>query len=298
MNTSLGDRMKEYEYSFRYTLPRRTYTIIRIDGKAFHTYTKELRKPFDEGLIKDMNNTAIYLCEQIMGAKFAYVQSDEISILITDFDALETQPWFKNNIQKMVSVAASMATAKFNQLRLFRYFAGPKDNIVTNDSQIDTIGEHYMEGVNLEDVRDDIASFCNYLPIKNKLAEFDARIWQIPQQVEVYNYFMWRQQDAIKNSISTVAQSLYSHGQLQNKNSEEKKEMILRAGVNWDNLDSDKKFGRLINRITFVNGKDITTIPNKEIALTDVVRNKWCVTNIDEISKDKSFLQKIPRNND
>jgi tRNA(His) guanylyltransferase len=117
MVDALGERMKTYENVSRFYLTRRTYTIIRIDGKAFHHYTKGLMRPFDNILIDDMNSTAMYLCKEVQGTKFGYVQSDEISILITDFDDINTDAWFGNNIQKMCSVSASLATVKFNELR-------------------------------------------------------------------------------------------------------------------------------------------------------------------------------------
>ena len=132
MKDQLGDRMKAfYEDRTRIKLPRRTYTIIRIDGKAFHTYTKGLKRPFDTGLIDDMNWTTEYLCKNIQGVKFGYVQSDEISLVLTDFDTLQTDLWFDGNLQKMASIAASMATARFNQLRMMR--ACPLDTIKPQD---------------------------------------------------------------------------------------------------------------------------------------------------------------------
>jgi tRNA(His) guanylyltransferase len=118
---ALGDRMKQnFEDRTRFFLPRRSYTIIRCDGKSFHTYVKGLEKPFDMLLIEDMDETAAFLCKNIMGAKLAYVQSDEISIVISDFDDISTEAWFDNNLQKMASISASMATAKFNELRFKR----------------------------------------------------------------------------------------------------------------------------------------------------------------------------------
>jgi len=114
---SLGDRMKNYESRFRFYLPRRAYTMIRLDGKAFHSYTKNLDKPFDLDFASDMIETTKYLCENIQGCKFGYVQSDEISLVLTDFDDIATEAWFDGNIQKICSVSASMATAKFNQIR-------------------------------------------------------------------------------------------------------------------------------------------------------------------------------------
>lgn len=196
---SLGDRMKEfYENRTRNFLPRRTYTIIRVDGKAFHSYTRGLARPFDEKLVNDMDETACYMCKNIQGAKFAFVQSDEISILLTDFDGLSTDAWFDGNIQKMVSISASLATAKFNELR------------------------------------------------PNKIALFDSRVFTIPSDIEVENYFIWRQQDTTRNSISSVAQSMFSHRELENKNTDQMQEMCFQKGVNWNDFSAKLKRGRLI----------------------------------------------------
>lgn len=218
MNDSLGDRMKSnYEDRTRIKLPRKSYTIIRIDGKAFHTYTRGLERPFDLGFVEDMDATAIYLCKKISGAKFAFVQSDEISILVTDFDEIGTQAWFDNNLQKMCSVSASMATAEFNKQRLQSF-------IIDEGLQILSIG--------------DLSSF--------KSAEFDSRVFQISSKTEVYNYFLWRQQDTTRNAISTIAQSLYSHKELEGKNGDQKQEMIFQKGINFNEYDPKLKRGRLI----------------------------------------------------
>jgi len=226
MKDALGERMKEYENVSRFYIPRRSYTIIRVDGRAFHTYTRNLESPFDLGLIEDMNATAAYLCENIMGAKLAYVQSDEISILLTDFDNIRTQAWFENNIQKMVSVAASIATSKFNQLRLMRRLAS---------------AQRFVRDVAFKLIEKDILEF--------KLAEFDARAFQIPQKVEVENYFILRQQDATRNSISSVAQSLYSHKELHGASSDAKQELIFQKGINWNDYPSRMKRGGFIEKV-------------------------------------------------
>ena len=126
MKDSIGDRMKTfYENRARTALLRRCYTIIRVDGKAFHTYCAGLKRPFDDGLMEDMDSTAMYLCKNIMGAKFAFVQSDEISILMTDFEEIGTSSWFDSDTQKVCSISASMATRAFNELRLKRLTAHP-----------------------------------------------------------------------------------------------------------------------------------------------------------------------------
>jgi tRNA(His) guanylyltransferase len=116
-NTALGDRMKRYEATTRYTLPRRSYTILRVDGRAFHTYLRGATKPFDEQFMADMNAVAEALCKEISGSVFAYTQSDEISVLATDFDTAQTEPWFGGVIAKQCSVSAALATAVLNERR-------------------------------------------------------------------------------------------------------------------------------------------------------------------------------------
>lgn len=230
MKDNLGDRMKGfYERRTKYFLPRRTYTLIRVDGKAFHTFTRGLDRPFDTGFISDMDNTAIYLCKNIQGAKMGYVQSDEISILLTDFDNLNTDAWFDGNIQKMASVSASLATSEFNKLRMMRYLRGKYEAGITNQT------ERGLELFN-----------------EQRTAQFDSRVFTIPSRVEVENYFIWRQKDAVRNSISSVAQSLYSHKELHGKNTDEMQELIFQKGTNWNDFSDREKRGGVIG---YVDGK-------------------------------------------
>ncbi len=251
-NDALGDRMKEfYEDRTRIKLPRRTYTIIRIDGKAFHTYTKGLTRPFDEGLIEDMNATTAYLCKNIQGAKFGYVQSDEISLVLTDFDDLGTHAWFDNNLQKMVSVAASMATSEFNRLRMMR---------MMRNSQI------FLEPEHIKAMR---------------MAEFDARAFQIPFIDEVENYFIWRQQDAVRNSISSVAQSLYSTKELHGVKTDGMQELIFQKGINWNDYDFRLKRGAVIGKVEVTATNDNGTF----------TRNKWQVVETPTFTKDRFFIR-------
>lgn len=134
MKDNIGDRMKEqYENRTRYFLPRRTYTIIRLDGKAFHTYTRHFERPFDKKFTQTMDETAEYLLNNIQGASLAYVQSDEISLLLTDFETIQTDAWFNGNIQKIVSVSAAMASSYFN------YIIESKNNLALFDSRTFTI---------------------------------------------------------------------------------------------------------------------------------------------------------------
>ena len=203
MKDNLGKRMKEnYEDRFRYYLPRRAYTIIRVDGKAFHTLTRMMHKPFDNDFIGCMNWAAQTLLHEIEGAQCAYVQSDEISIVVTDFAKLETQAWFDNNLQKMCSVSASIATAAFNEA-----LAATQYN-------------------------------CYY-------GVFDSRVFQIPYRTEVFNYLIWRQKDAIRNSIQSVAQANFSNKELNKKNTKEQIKMLLEKDVSWEALAPYLKYGRL-----------------------------------------------------
>lgn len=277
MIDTLGDRMKDfYEDRYRINLPRRTYTVIRIDGKAFHTYTKGLERPFDFGLIEDMNETTAYLCKNIQGAKLGYVQSDEISIIVTDFDEIGTHAWFDNNMQKMASIAASMATAKFNQLRMARFCRNEGTE------------PKYRE-----------ESFVSESQINNfKLATFDARVFQIPFIDEIVNYLIWRQQDATRNSISSVAQSLYSHKELHNKSTDDMQEMIFQKGINWNDYSFREKRGAVIARVEVkVLAKDFKFADDHRTYPIDpahiITRKKWQVVETPIFTQDKEFIKSM-----
>lgn len=195
---TFGDRMKRFETVSQSKLMRRTPVIIRLDGKAFHTFTKGCTRPFDFVLHDALSRTTQTLCNSIQGAVFAYRQSDEISILLKDWTTFETDAWFDGNIQKIVSVAASICTASF--AAEFQHLSG-------------------------------------------KTALFDARVFNIPFE-EVTNYFLWRQQDATRNSINSLAQSHFSHKQLQGKNVSQVQDMLmLQKGVNWNDVPTKFKRG-------------------------------------------------------
>lgn len=220
MPDSLGDRMKEYENISRVYLTKRLPVIIRVDGRAFHTFTRGFERPYDSVLHTAMIKTAAALCKEISGAKLAYVQSDEISVLATNDDSLTTQPWFDNNLQKIVSLSASMATLAFNtafQTEVRYHCDGSSDAFFP-----------YLRGINR--------------------ATFDARAFVLPPN-EVCNYFIWRQQDATRNSIQMAAQSLYSHKELQGKNCDELQEMIFQKGVNWNDYETWMKRGTCIVKV-------------------------------------------------
>ncbi|MEQ8188872.1 MAG: tRNA(His) guanylyltransferase Thg1 family protein [Candidatus Eremiobacterota bacterium] len=112
----IGKRIKEnYEGRYKFKLLRRTPVIIRLDGNCFHTLTKDCNKPFDIKISLAMEETARYLCGEIQGARCAYVQSDEISLLLTDFEQLDTTAWFDYSIQKMTSISSGKASVFFTK---------------------------------------------------------------------------------------------------------------------------------------------------------------------------------------
>lgn len=232
MHNDLGTRMKRYELPTKNFLTKKMPVIIRIDGKAFHTFTKRMKKPFDNILIVSMWEAATYLCQNIQGCKIAYIQSDEISLLLTDYDTINTDAWFDYNIQKMASISASMATLAFNDA--FR-------NIYLNRK---------MEN---EDVALDKAYFDNI----NK-ALFDSRVYSMPKE-EVNNYFIWRQKDAIRNSIQMVGQANFSHKELLNKKCDEVQSMLLEnKQIDWNLLPTYEQRGATIVKELYSLNKETT----------------------------------------
>jgi tRNA(His) 5'-end guanylyltransferase len=234
-NDSLGDRMKTYENVTRTHLTRRTPVIIRIDGKAFHTFTRGFFKPFDVVLVKSMQDTMKYLCENIEGCVLGYTQSDEITLVLCDYKKLTSQAWFNNNIQKMCSISASMATLEFN-----RKFTDNKDQWLMNTRNDMYINENTFD----EEAFDKMVQDKNvYDNSESHGAMFDSRVFNIPKE-EVNNCLIWRQQDATRNSIQSVAQANFSHKQLQNKNCSELQEMLLQEkGINWNDIPTHLKRG-------------------------------------------------------
>lgn len=218
--TSLGDRMKAYEAIPKNYLMRRQPVIIRLDGKAFHNFTRGFDKPFDNEFMVAMQSTMKYLCENIQGCVIGYTQSDEISLVLCDYQKLDTDAWFGYNVQKMVSVAASMATFAFN---------------------------NYFKTAILELAKDNYPKFVEKKDIAFKSmargALFDARCFTV-SVAEVNNCLLWRQQDATRNSIQALAQSLYSQKEIEGINTLKLQDkMFTEKGVNWNDLATPKKRG-------------------------------------------------------
>lgn len=234
----LGDRMKLYEAIPRTRLLPKVPVLIRVDGRAFHTFTHGMDKPLDSVLWNAMCDAARALCEDISGAQLAYVQSDEISVLVTDTQARETQPWFDYDVQKVVSVSASVATGGLIQS----------------------------------------------LGILRRMPAFDGRAWNLPP-AEVCNYFIWRQQDAIRNSIQGLAQAHFSPKQLHGVNTSGMLDMLREKGVSWNACPTTQRRGACVYREVYEKeGEDSAP----------VTRHRWIVDReIPLFTEEREYVEKF-----
>ena len=273
--TTLGDRMKNnYENITRYYLTRRMPVIIRVDGRSFHTFTKCFKKPFDDVLVKTMQDTMKYLCENIQGCVLGYTQSDEISLILTDYAELTTDAWFGNNLQKMCSVSASMATLTFNKAF--------NDNIVK-----------YIDN-NLDadcGVTKDLTEYTKILiNARNKGAMFDSRVFTIPKE-EVCNYFIWRQQDSTRNSIQSVGQANFSQRELNGKSCNDIQDMLMtQKSINWNDYATTLKRGSCCIKID----DGITKYDEVGNICDYVPSSKWVIDNeIPIFTQNRNYVEKL-----
>lgn len=273
VNDELGIRMKTYYEQIPKTkLMRRTPVAIRIDGKAFHTFTKGFQKPFDEVLIKSMQNTMKYLCENIQGCVLGYHQSDEITLILVDYKNLNSDAWFDYEVQKMCSIAASMATMAFNKFFEQEWQkAWPLDKMSQNPDLV-----------------------TRYYDASEKGAMFDARVFNIPKE-EVTNLLYWRQLDATRNSIQMVGQANFSHKQLQDKSCNMIQDMLLtEKDINWNNFPTHQKRGSCcVKTETTITGA--TVFENGEVETTTIERPHWIIDTEIPIFKgeDRQYIDKL-----
>ena len=254
VHDDLGNRMKTfYECIPKTKLMRRTPVAIRIDGKAFHTFTRGFHKPFDDVLIRAMQDTTKYLCENIQGCVLGYTQSDEITLILVDYQNFETAAWFDYEVQKMCSIAASMATMAFNKAFHQAFDEWGRDNLPDWD-----------EGGTNQPVEENLMKLAKaYNTAFEKGAMFDARVFNIPKE-EVANLIYWRQLDATRNSIQMVGQANFSHKELQNKSCNMIQDMLLtQKDINWNDFPTYKKRGSCcikvdnLKRSSWIIDKDI-----------------------------------------
>lgn len=207
--------MKGYEKSSSNYLVKKVPVIIRLDGRAFKTLTKGLHKPYDEVILSCMQDTMKYLCENIQGCVFGYTQSDEITLVLTDYENLDSCAWFDYNAQKLASVSASMATYAF-------IMAFIKSICYFNDK--DTSYTEILSST----IRKNIS--------------FDARAFNVPKE-DVINNIIWRQQDCINNSIISIGRTIYSHDELVGKSQKHILHMLEDKYVYWNDYSNTIKYG-------------------------------------------------------
>ncbi len=260
MIDKMGDRFKAYENCYRIYLPKRQVVVVRIDGRAFHSFTKGFARPYDTIFADAMQQTALNLAENISGCKFVYTQSDEITLILTDYDNINTEPWFGNNLQKIVSVSAAMATYFFRQNFL--------SNIVSR--------------------QEDANEQAHFKAYGEKLCVFDSRAFIIPRE-EVVNCLYWRQTDCIRNSIQLLGQANFSHNQLQGKNCNEIQEMLWQEkNINWAKEPNWFKNGTAIYKKPM---KIEHSLPDGTVAIVE--RNKWFIDkNTPIFTKNREYVEK------
>ena len=257
---TLKQKCEFYRSLTDYKLMPNSYVLAMVDGHCFSKMIKnKFDKPFDDMFIKMMNETAKYLCENIQGAKFAYTQSDEISILITDFDTPMTDSFFGFRLCKMQSLIAAMATAKFNQM-----YAK-----LAND----------YKGFDLK--KFDMKEYPT--------CTFDCKVWTVPNANDAYAWFLYRQTDCIKNSKAQTAQAYLSHKSLVGLTSDE---MIIKLkdekGIDWNQFENGKKYGRVIKKVETLMEKDL---PNGEHI--SFVRNVWTPVSANDLKEDSTIIREL-----
>lgn len=265
VHDNLGTRMKTfYEQIPKTKLMRRTPVIIRIDGKAFHTFTRGFKRPFDDVLIKTMQETTKYLCENIQGCVLGYTQSDEISLVLVDYQRFETSAWFDYEIQKMCSISASMSTMAFN--KFFSQNVQDYGYDCCYDPDNENFGDKVVKGR-----EEDYARYELIYMKRLHSAMFDARVFNIPRE-EVCNCIYWRQLDASRNSIQMVGQANFSHKELQNKSCNDIQDMLMtQKCINWNDFPTYQKRGSCVVRNRYISRSYYSTVTgdNREYSLRD-----------------------------
>lgn len=240
VHDELGLRIKNnYEKISQTKLMRRCPVILRLDGKAFHSFTRGFKRPFDNILVESMQETMKYLCENIQGCVLGYTQSDEITLVLIDYQKLNSAAWFDYRTDKMCSIAASMATMAFNKA-----FAKNVDKLICDY-------KHSLHPQWLEWQLEQEKYHNTLLKAVEKGAMFDCRCFNIPKK-EVTNAIYWRQLDATRNSIQMVGQANFSHTELQNKSCNDIQDMLmLQKGINWNDFPTHLKRGSCCIKETY-----------------------------------------------
>jgi len=252
-NETLKEKTKTAQAKRNYVLDVDKYVLVHVDGRSFSRMVKnKFKKPFDEDFIRMMNETAIYLCENVQGAKVAYVQSDEISLLLKK-DSPEGDIFFGGRLCKMQSIIASLATAKFNQL-MTAYELKKRDNP-------QKVGELTYR---------DFGTSYDYVE-SLPLYQFDCKVWDVDTANDALAWFLFRNIDCVRNSKQQAAQTWLSHKELLNKQTDEQIALLKDVyGVDWYDFPQSQKYGRVIDKTTVEAKREM---PNGEIIKYN--RSKW-----------------------
>ena len=266
VHDDLGTRMKEYESRNRYFLQKRIPVVIRLDMRAGHTYTRGFGRPFDDIFIAAMQNTVKYLCENIQNVKLSYQQSDEITLVLVDYDKLNTECFFEYRVDKLCSIVESMATMAFNKaiedatdLAFNKEFYELGLGSTPSEDEEDVYNDE-LEG--LEEKYDKYYS-------KVGKAMFDARCCNLPKE-EVTNNLYWRQLEATRNSIQMVGQANFSHKELHGKSCNQIQDMLMeQKNVNWNDYPTYQKRGSCCIKENYEteNGMRTRWIVDKDIPI-------------------------------
>lgn len=263
-DNAINDRMKNnYEKATKFYLTKRTPVIIRVDLVNAKGFTSKFHKPFDSIFISCMHYAMRKTAENIQNCKFAYTQSDEISFFLRDYDNLTTEQWRNGNIQKMASIAASLATYYFNQIytgiidEFRQVFLNTESQIL--DEELKSLCEDWDLDYNkiiIDDFNKFSNAYCSFNSFMlNKQAIFDGRVFNIPKE-EVCNYFIARQVDASRNSVYMTAFAYFSHKELQRLNSSQLQDKLFNEkGINWNALPTYEKRGMCYYRGTTVEDR-------------------------------------------
>lgn len=266
VHDEIGKRMKEFYESVPKTkLVRRMPVIIRLDGKAFHTFTKAFQRPFDDVLIEAMQETMKYLCENIQGCVLGYTQSDEITLVLADYKKLNSDAWLGYEVQKMCSIAASMCTMAFN-----RNFEAVVSRLCGLEPEEQCV--RYLRKIGS--------------------AMFDARVFNIPRE-EVCNCLYWRQLDASRNSVQMMGQAYFSFRELQNRTGSAIQDMLMtEKGINWNDLEDWKKRGSCCIKRKRLNGPDSETSDQPDMKGNE--RLNWEIDrNIPVFSQNRAYIEDL-----
>lgn len=239
--SDLANRMKIYYENIPKTkLMRRCPVAVRLDGRSFHTFCRNFNRPFDEVLIKTMQQTMKYLCENVQGCAIGYVQSDEITLILIDYKKLTSSAFFDYEVQKVCSITASMATMAFN-----KYFADNVDSAY--DEEFHSLGldnrSNFKSSTECNETFESLEKRYDTYYKKINKAMFDSRCFNIPKE-EVANLLFWRQDDASRNSIQMVGRAYFSDKELYHKSRNQIQDMLMtQKGINWNGFPTYQKRG-------------------------------------------------------